>query len=74
MFKNHQEQFEKLLSAIRVNWPDISFEEFTKTNADIQQVINLISEHKGLAPEEILRKIRLSIKNEESEPIIGSPS
>ncbi len=74
MFKTYQEQFEKLLSAVRENWPDISYEDFTKTNADIQQVINLVSEQKGLAPEEVLKKLRVSIKNEESEPIIGSPS
>lgn len=74
MFKTYQEQFEKLLSAVRENWPDISYEDFTKTNADIQQVINLVSEQKGLPPEEVLKKLRVSIKNEESEPIIGSPS
>ncbi len=74
MFKNREEQFLKLLDAVQENWPDISYEDFSKTNAEIQQVINLVSEHEGLAPEEVLKKLRKSVKSEESEPIIGSPS
>jgi len=74
MFKNKEEQFLKLLDAVQENWPDISYEDFSRTNAEIQQVINLVSEQKGLAPEEVLKKLRESVKSEESEPIIGSPS
>lgn len=74
MFKSYEEQYAKLLYAVKENWPDISDEDFFNTKADIQLVINLISEQKGLPPEEVLRKLRKSVKHEESEPIIGSPS
>ena len=74
MFKSFEEQYAKLLYAVKENWPDISEEDFSKTKADIQLVINLISEQKGLAPEKVLKKLRKSVKHEESEPIIESPS
>lgn len=75
MFKNNQDQYEKLQKAVKKNWPEITDEEFSRTNGDLQAVLNLVSEREEEAPDLVLKKIRESITQHDLDiPFKDTPS